>query len=805
VKRLAPGIVVALWLAGCPGGGARDVAADAGPELDVAGELPTWSEVEVPAEVAWPEEAFSEDEEEGPAVDEAEEADPEPQGDAAPDVADEEAPLDPTLDSDGDGVPDVQEIADGTDPANPASAGAWHPEWTEHPRLFFGPEDVPELLARTSSPPGPWATLWSRIHGAADATPPEPPAEGFDIYVDPARGAIAEAAAFVGLVTADAAYTQKAIDLLAAGFADPSELPADSNYDLTEAEALVSFCAAWDYVAGNPLADADALAAAREGLVHRIDVFRTATHEGALVLMMLFSRNNHVMKVLGALGLCGMAVNDRPEAATDLSEAMTGLDWLMNAHQGSEGGGYAEGWNYLSYGGASYLPFFAAYHRWAKGETRPYYGVPLLQADGTHAGRVDPIQDFATNPFTAAIYRRALWSTGPDGLMPQTDDANPASLHGGLLYALYGDPDFLWQWTRPAGGIHAARAETATFAMYDGTEAPAHPSLELEGSAPGAGFAVFRDSWGPDALHLVLQGEHGVVRDHGAGHEHADELSFLMWAHGELLILDPGYISWPNHDKVKYATDHNTILVDGVGSPYEQLGGLDIDIGADSFLGPMQTDGPATWVEVTTAYAGAGFARRVVRVDGRLFVVEDAIDGGGGTHAYSLLLNGMAGGDVAGSTFTLLPDGAAWDRTAARVEAHVLPLGGDGSVTVSNALEEHQAGFGKWAMHERLNVEATLAAPAGFLTLLVPGVAGAPPWDLATATPAPGIAAASLRVPPDGTLVRIVANHTGATAEVALAGRTDVVPPGLLVRVGEPETASTANLTPLVLPAAPPP
>ena len=39
------------------------------------------------------------------------------------------------------------------------------------------------------------------------------------------------------------------------------------------------------------------------------------------------------------------------------------------------------------------------------------------------------------------------------------------------------------------------------------------------------------------------------MRVNGLGHEHPDELSFLLWADGQELI-DPGYIDWENRHKV---------------------------------------------------------------------------------------------------------------------------------------------------------------------------------------------------------------------------------------------------------------
>lgn len=667
--------------------------------------------------------------------------------DAAADVTAPE-PVDPTLDSDGDGLPDVEEMAlgtdphhpdsdrdgipdgaeirDGTDPADPSSAVAWHPEWNIHPRLFFDPDDLETLRARSEAASGPWAALWARIAALAAQDPVAYPDGPYDIMISAQWGAVAEAAAFVGLVREDPDATAKALAVLAMPSPDPSGLSPMSNDQLLESEALVSFCTAWDYVAGNPLAPPDALATARAGLLHRLDTFRWMCHEGPSSWLLMLSRNNHPMKVFGALGLCALALNDRFDAALDLSEAMTGLDFLLNRYQGTPDGGYAEGWHYLHDGSESFLPFFAAYHRYAKGEPFPYFGVPALQIESPHAGQVHWIPDFAANETTRAIYRRALWSVRPDGLTPETDDANPAPMNGAILAWLFDDPAFLWVWFKPAMSWFSGRLHTATFALYDGAPPPADPGTDLEGAIHEAGFAVFRESWGPDAVYLLLQGEHGPVRVHGLGHEHADELSLMLHAYGQPLILDPGYIDWENHDRVRYATDHNTLLVDGRGAPTSEL--LDGLVGVDAFLTPMRSEGDLTWVAVKTAYEGAAFQRRVVRVSGRFFVVEDRIRGDGKAHAYSLLWNGYGGGDVPGSAFSLLADGARWEGPDAWVEVRSVPVLGD-SAHLSHDLQEHATTFGQWALHERLVATRVMDDPAGFLTVIVPGRAGqeAPP------------------------------------------------------------------------------
>lgn len=641
-------------------------------------------------------------------------------------------------DSDRDGIPDREEVRDGTDPTNPASARAWHPEYNERPRLFFASSDIEELRSRTLSHGTPWEVLWNRIKNDASRVPREYPEDGsYDIYVAAEWGAIAEANALVALLEDDAQALEKAIDLIARDFPDPSGLSPLSNYDLLEAEALVWFCSAYDLISANPMATESDLSKARDGLLRRLGVFRWMCHEGSVSLLLIVSKNNHAMKVFGALGLCALALNDRPDAASDLSEAMTGLDFLLNNYQSTEDGGYAEGWHYLEYGAQSYLPFFVAYHRFAQGEAYPYYAVPTLQLDNPNAGKVVWVSDFAVNPRTRTIFRTALCSVRPDGLMPETDDANPQPMSGAVLASFLDDPDFLWAWFKPSVNFHSGRLNVASFALYDGSPPPDVPNCPLEGTFEEAGFAIFRSGWDAEAVYLLLQGEHGTSRLHGAAHEHADELSFMLYGFGQPLILDPGYINWELHDLVRFSSDHNTILVDGKGSPTIDLPAI---VGADAFLTPMQDNGMLKWVTVKTEYERVKFQRRVVRVEPWYFVVEDRIFGGDKPRTYSLLWNGYGGGDIFGSRFEMLADGARWATDKAMVEVHSVPFSG-GMPVLSHDLQEHVTRWGEYAMHERLIVDKTMGQYAGFLTVILPAKGHGATFTCQTFQPKDGISA----------------------------------------------------------------
>jgi hypothetical protein len=288
-------------------------------------------------------------------------------------------------------------------------------------------------------------------------------------------------------------------------------------------------------------------------------------------------------------------------------------------------------------------------------------------------------------------------------------------------------------------------------------------------------------------VFAVLQGEHGPVRMHGEGHEHPDELSFLLDGYGARLVIDPGYINWENHALVKLSTDHNTVLVDGEGAEYGPFGDQGVAVGNDAFLTAMTHDGPFSDVAVSTSYQGVDFVRRLVRVDGRYLVVEDRM-AAPAAHAYAWLLNGWGGGDVPDATFERFDDGARWTGPLARVEARVVPVGEvDGTPSATSDLQEHATVWGQWAMHERLRYEAVQASGAGFLAAVLPSPATEAPAPVpAVAHPAPGLAAIAWWSSDGATRYDVVVNRTGAAVDVSTGGETVAAAAGTTLRIARP-------------------
>lgn len=663
--------------------------------------------------------------------------------------------IDPNGDSDGDGILDLDEIADGTDPFDPRSARAWHPEIVGHPRLFARPGDREVIAARAAADSGRAAILWQRVLALADRDIPEHPLDaGYDTSIPPTQARIAEAAALVGFATSDLSMSTKALEALAAPFPDPSPLNelsdfnAGDHYDLLEAEALAGFCSAYDLVAGTPGVDPEAVTAAAERLRERIDHFRAlCMTRGGCATLLRNEPNNHAIKALAALGLCAMALPDRPEAAADFNEAAAAIDWLAHDKQGEIEGGWAESWNYLSYSGETHLGFLLALSRNLPAGTGAWrvrgegWVTRTNPENGDDVGVLDPARD----PLWRAVYRNALFATMPSGLMPPVDDANPAALHGGLLAELFDDGRFIWNWERPRVNHHTGRQLVATFLVADPTRQGVAPNWS-DGFFADAGFSVLRSSLDEDASYLHVQHERGRMRYVGAAHEHADSLSFLLVARGTALAIDPGYIDFANHAKVKYAKDHNLVLVDGEGPPFLFDGIVDAAPSSDAYLHDHEVAPPFATLIASTRYAGALIERRFVRVTvtggEEVFVVADRLHADG-PRTWTFQLNGLASEEIADTSFELSPSAlgatASWRRPQATLHAAITAVG-EGGASSASRLEESALAGGR--RHRCLTVDAEMGAGAGFVTALVPTAPDASP--VITQDAGPGFALLSV-------------------------------------------------------------
>ena len=439
-----------------------------------------------------------------------------------------------------------------------------------HPSLLFSAAEIPTLQDRIQREP--YATWWQTVLERATSGPSS--------SEERTKVRYAKASAFAYLMTDDATFAQQAVDLLIDVKFPPRG--GDLGEPHNEGEVVAQYAVAYDMIHSFAQGDADQLNEIRDILAEEAQ----RLHKGIVIIEIdlgltslkirlhqtpdprdpdeLHLDNWHV-RAYGGLGLAAMALadytgeDDSPQEWADRAfDLVTRSLW----HQIDDvDGGYAEGPFYSRYAADVYLPYMFA--------LKNLTGVDLF---------VDP-----------QIEKMHQWSLNlrlPNGRRPNTDDGHLDDWYGHYLSAVYADGGVnRWDWENNENGLYTRQfSEMDAIAVYDDAVTAEEPSHGPTVFMPEAGDAVFRSDWSEDATYMLLRAEHGTARAQGLGHEHPDETSFIIYAGGEMLALDAGYINFTNHNKVNRGRNHNVILVDGEGPPNAIIGGESIDGGNDAFL-----------------------------------------------------------------------------------------------------------------------------------------------------------------------------------------------------------------------------
>jgi hypothetical protein len=530
-------------------------------------------------------------------------------------------------DYDGDGISNLQEFSEGTDPSDPTSASAWHPEWAERPRLLVDADGLAVLLDALERTGEPWEPLHARLEWRCAS-------EVWELDED-LTSAIVNTNIAIACAVLYAAGDDFAGDKAATILED---LPEEVDFkislvdkiDLHAGQAILQGVRTWDlllgvgYPAGHDPAVAEARLQALGEAVWNIYV-------EDFPLFLLVAQNNHNTKLAAAFAMLGMGANLDPRAARyvsyGLSEATRVNDLVAAAD-----GGYAEGPSYQVYAMQSVLPFAAALDRWL--------GEESLTVRTSCAHNWDPdacVEENVSLPSLLADRRycdgfdRFVEMLMPIGYAPNTDDGNLASGHLGYTAGLCASPlqAFGWGWQASSWASTGSVDLTADSLRYwvDAPAAAAPPMGPI--SRPDAGFAVLRDRWEPDGPWAMLLAESGVARTGGGGHEHPDALAFLWAARGEYLLLDCGYGSWEIHEAVNAPEDHNVILVDGLGASLTDA----------ELLGVTAGDDPSATARI--AHHGVTWTRTLSLVGDDVLVVRDLSEPtDGAAHTLTMHLHG---------------------------------------------------------------------------------------------------------------------------------------------------------------------
>ncbi len=575
----------------------------------------------------------------------------------------------------------------------------------EHPSLLFTADQIPVLKERIQREP--YATWWQIVLDRAESVPSS-------IAAERTKARFAKSLAFAYLMTDDPGYARQAVELLLDMRFPPRG--GDLGEPHNEGEVVALYALAYDMIHNFVQDDAAALEEIRtilaeeaqrihDGIViQEIDLGFTTlkirldnTPDPRDLSGNTLHLNNWHVRAYGGLGMAAFALSDHPggddtpqEWADQAFDLVTRSLW----HQIDEiDGGYAEGPFYSRYAADVYLPYMFA--------LKKLTGVNLF---------VD-----------ATIQKMHDWSLNlrlPNGKRPNTDDGHLDDFYGHYLSAVYANGGVnRWDWENNVDGLYVREfSEMDAIALYDDRVAAQEPAHGPTIFMPAAGDAVFRSDWSTGATYMLLRGEHGRARAQGLAHEHPDETSFIIYAGGEMLALDAGYINFANHDKVNRGRNHNVILVDGEGPPLYvvPLLGQAIDGGNDAFIEEFFTSDFMDYAEVRAAYSGVDIRRRVMFPGKAYFVVADELMDDQ-THHYEWRLHGHGGGR-SGGAYERTGNLARWTRTRAELLAY-MPDGGGLAFSERDTL--HSFDFLEEPTHTMLLVEQT-GANAEFLTILYP-------------------------------------------------------------------------------------
>ncbi|MCD6329267.1 MAG: heparinase II/III family protein [Candidatus Cloacimonetes bacterium] len=533
--------------------------------------------------------------------------------------------------------------------------GAWHPEKTYWPRTLIDSSQtaINEVKARVTVEP--YLSIYNDIKTKSDV-------DYAACTTEVQKAVVARCAAFRFFIDEVTEYGDKAVDyLLVMQRESYANLEEQYKNILWDSEMLSLACIAYDFLKGNDYNFAGVEATVRAKIQDiaadmYYDLVSSSPWSGLHLMWQVgFGEQiNYGVKFASALGMCAIVLNTettsdtdkQPQTWIDYAMQKTDLqfnDWLVN-----EQGMWAEGPHYLTFTASSFLPFALSHNNFVNGQSEDYGGEflpPLTQ-----------------NANFQAITEWGIKIRQPNGARPNFDDSflNPFFFNG-MLAPIYTNDVLAWDFVdssepyfvgATSDNINVEMICTFDDTAFPGTTPPDFPPTQI---MPDAGQAVFRSDWGEDAVYMCALAENGQAREGGHTHEHPDNGSFIIYALGELLAMDSGYISWDKRDSVRYAKNHSMILVDGEGPPAATLTTAE---GTDAIISAnYDTDG-LDYAQILTNYQDTDFSRMFTFINDSYFTITDMISSSS-THDYSFLLHGNGGGST-GNSFSIGTNGSVY-------------------------------------------------------------------------------------------------------------------------------------------------
>lgn len=447
------------------------------------------------------------------------------------------------------------------------------------------------------------------------------------------------------------------------------------------------------------------------------------------------AQNNHRTKSGAAMAVAAVALGgdvSPTEARNWFDTGTDDVDDVLRSILVTGDGAYGEGPFYYQYTLQNLVPYLALWER--------FLGAGSWT---TRSGLVIP--SLAHTPQFARAQQWTIDLTLPDGTLAPVDDSNVgrSSYFGALPSFLPTSSAAYWRWANePSAYDTDGNIDLGpwSIAAYDDTITPAPPTWAPTQFYDEGGDAILRSSWSSDATEALVLGEHDTASSFGQdrtgaarypeSHEHADPGAFQLYAYGQQLALDPGYLSFTDHGLVDQPEDHNIVLVGGKGPSDYLVASLDWakdpqgrpPAEGQSSIGQTLDSAATDAATVATNYRGASITRRFLFGDDRYLVVADHVGAPKGT-PLGWVLHGNGGG-TSGGTFARTAAGGRWTIGGARLDSAIATGNGAPATTTRTAVNERPGGV--QATHTAL--VATTAADAGWTTalqLLYPTASGA--------------------------------------------------------------------------------
>ena len=553
--------------------------------------------------------------------------------------------------------------------------------WTgRHPRLVFGPDEVAALRGRRTVAPYD-KILKTLLERAEQHLAIEPRQVGqADFQGRDQMSHILQRLAFAGVVTGEAKYSRKAIDLLVAlaerGF------PFHGRHEDGAGDLLVGVALAYDWTC--EAMTADERTRVKQGLKLfgvRLNGLMAANGGAYGQIARRPGAAGHHAVALGGGGLGLLALALRGELGRDFTNA-----WQQNAdicvHNyfrdafGADGAGI-EGFDLTTYGLHAALPYTLARRRMDR--------VDL--AEGTAVGQAASwyVYELLSGP--------AMMPLGESGQTLGSEDALAA-----LFAAFPGDAVQAWFYEKTHGSLGRGTygtaeaafcsGDVASYLWYPGPTQPADPlkRLPLGQRFPSAGRAFVRSGWADPAGDVVVS-FHCPSRAH-LGRWQMDVNQFTLYAYNTGWAIDSGP-GWQTRDGEPVLSPtggtagHNLLEIDGKGG-VRPFGRMLLFSDEKDWSLAIGDGSEAMGLKTFRRYLAVG------KRDGkaRYVVIVDEVDpGDAAEHQVTQFLHTGATNKVslAGKVAGIVPPGGAagqfaviWPRQTKLVLGEFVPLSGPG-------------------------------------------------------------------------------------------------------------------------------